>query len=80
MFQALPPTVESRCEVKRLHAQLTGAHTDAEYGIDHIKVDILVRQTARKMEKYYTYMYIYYQTDSPMFIVKQRRKKYFITK
>ena len=40
LFQALPPTVESRCEVKRLHAQLTGAHTDAEYGIDHVKVDI----------------------------------------
>jgi len=35
--KALPPTVESRCEVKRLHAQLTGAHTDAEYGIDHVK-------------------------------------------
>lgn len=35
--KALPPTVESRCEVKRLHAQLSGAHADAEYGLDNIK-------------------------------------------
>jgi len=35
--KALPPTVESRCEVKRLHAQLQGAHADAEYGLDNIK-------------------------------------------
>ena len=39
--QALPPTVESRCEVKRLHAQLQGAHADAEYGLDNIKVGYL---------------------------------------
>ena len=36
--EALPPTVESRCEVKRLHAQLCGAHYDAEYGLANIQV------------------------------------------
>jgi len=35
--KALPPTVESRCEVKRLHAQLCGAHYDAEYGLTNIQ-------------------------------------------
>jgi len=35
--KALPPTVESRCEVKRLHAQLCGAHYDAEYGLANIQ-------------------------------------------
>ena len=34
MFQALPPTVESRAEVKRLNQQLTGAFYDAEYGLE----------------------------------------------
>lgn len=32
--QALPPTVESRAEVKRLNQQLTGAFYDAEYGLE----------------------------------------------
>ena len=32
-FQALPPTVESRAEVKRLNQQLQGAFYDAEYGL-----------------------------------------------
>ena len=32
--QALPPTVESRAEVKRLNQQLQGAYYDAEYGLE----------------------------------------------
>ena len=32
-FQALPPTVESRTEVKKLNGQLQGAYYDAEYGL-----------------------------------------------
>jgi len=35
--KALPPTIESRCEVKRLNLQLTGAHYDAEYGLKNIQ-------------------------------------------
>ena len=31
--QALPPTVESRAEVKKLNGQLQGAYYDAEYGL-----------------------------------------------
>ena len=31
--QALPPTVESRAEVKKLNRQLQGAYYDAEYGL-----------------------------------------------
>ena len=34
IVQALPPTVESRTEVKRLNQQLTGAFYDAEYGLE----------------------------------------------
>ena len=34
LSQALPPTVESRAEVKRLNQQLTGAFYDAEYGLE----------------------------------------------
>ena len=36
--QALPPTVESRCEVKRLNEVLVGAHYDAEYGLQFVQV------------------------------------------
>ena len=32
-FQALPPTVESRTEVKKLNGRLQGAYYDAEYGL-----------------------------------------------
>ena len=35
--QALPPTVESRAEVKRLNGQLQGAYYDAEYGLQTVK-------------------------------------------
>lgn len=35
--KALPPTVESRAEVKRLNQQLTGAFYDAEYGLETVK-------------------------------------------
>lgn len=35
--KALPPTVESRTEVKRLNQQLTGAFYDAEYGLETVK-------------------------------------------
>jgi len=33
--KALPPTVESRSEVKRLNQQLQGAYFDAEYGLEY---------------------------------------------
>ena len=32
--KALPPTVESRVQVKRLHQQLLGVYYDAEYGLE----------------------------------------------
>jgi len=35
--KALPPTVESRTEVKRLNQQLQGAFYDAEYGLQTVK-------------------------------------------
>lgn len=35
--KALPPTVESRAEVKRLNSQLQGAYYDAEYGLQTVK-------------------------------------------
>jgi len=35
--KALPPTVESRGEVKRLNQQLQGAYFDAEYGLETVK-------------------------------------------
>jgi hypothetical protein len=35
--KALPPTVESRAEVKRLNQQLQGAYFDAEYGLQSVK-------------------------------------------
>jgi len=35
--KALPPTVESRSEVKRLNQQLQGAYFDAEYGLETVK-------------------------------------------
>jgi len=35
--KALPPTVESRAEVKRLNQQLQGAFYDAEYGLQTVK-------------------------------------------
>ncbi|XP_023322978.1 BLOC-1-related complex subunit 8 homolog isoform X2 [Eurytemora carolleeae] len=35
--KALPPTVESRCEVKRLNEVLVGAHYDAEYGLQCVQ-------------------------------------------
>jgi len=35
--KALPPTVESRSEVKRLNQQLQGAFYDAEYGLETVK-------------------------------------------
>jgi len=35
--KALPPTVESRGEVKRLNQQLQGAFYDAEYGLETVK-------------------------------------------
>jgi len=35
--KALPPTVESRTEVKRLNQQLQGAFYDAEYGLETVK-------------------------------------------
>jgi len=35
--KALPPTVESRTEVKRLNQQLQGAYYDAEYGLETVK-------------------------------------------
>lgn len=34
--KALPPTVESRSEVKRLNQQLSGAHSDAEHGLQTV--------------------------------------------
>lgn len=34
--KALPPTVESRAEVKRLNQQLSGAHYDAEHGLQTV--------------------------------------------
>lgn len=34
--KALPPTVESRSEVKRLNQQLSGAHCDAEHGLQAV--------------------------------------------
>jgi len=35
--KALPPTVESRVQVKRLHQQLLGVYYDAEYGLESVK-------------------------------------------
>jgi len=35
--KALPPTVDSRSEVKRLNQQLQGAYFDAEYGLETVK-------------------------------------------
>lgn len=35
--KALPPTVESRADVKRLNSQLQGAYYDAEYGLQTVK-------------------------------------------
>jgi len=35
--KALPPTVESRAEVKKLNRQLQGAYYDAEYGLQTVK-------------------------------------------
>lgn len=35
--KALPPTVESRAEVKRLNQQLQGAFYDAEYGLETVQ-------------------------------------------
>lgn len=35
--KALPPTVESRAEVKKLQGQLQGAYWDAEYGLQTVK-------------------------------------------
>jgi len=35
--KALPPTVESRTEVKKLNGQLQGAYYDAEYGLQTVK-------------------------------------------
>ncbi len=34
--KALPPTVESRQEVRRLRQQLRGAYFDAEYGLEAV--------------------------------------------
>jgi len=35
--KALPPTVESRTQIQRLHQQLQGIYYDAEYGLDTVK-------------------------------------------
>jgi len=35
--KALPPTVESRAEVKKLNGQLQGAYYDAEYGLQTVR-------------------------------------------
>ena len=35
--KALPPTVESRSDVVRLHRDLQGAYFDAQYGLDAVK-------------------------------------------
>eukprot|EP00094_Tigriopus_californicus_P003671 TCALIF_03532-PA protein Name:"Similar to CG32590 Protein MEF2BNB homolog (Drosophila melanogaster)" AED:0.02 eAED:0.02 QI:358/0.75/0.8/1/0.5/0.6/5/1667/307 len=35
--KALPPTVESRAEIRRLHQQLNRTHSDAEHGLDTVR-------------------------------------------
>ncbi len=35
--KALPPTVDSRQDVRRLRQQLRGAYFDAEYGLDTVR-------------------------------------------
>ncbi len=35
--KALPPTVDSRQDVRRLRQQLRGAYYDAEYGLDTVQ-------------------------------------------
>jgi len=49
--KALPPTVESRCEVKRLHSVLTGALYDAEYGLSNVQTMESVLPVFANIEK-----------------------------
>jgi len=49
--KALPPTVESRCEVKRLNSVLTGALYDAEYGLSNVQTMESVLPVFANIEK-----------------------------